>query len=50
MYELDNILEEVKKKDPQDTTPDVKKSLNQIVNELKLTVDDVKGAAVDEQL
>lgn len=50
MYELNNILTEIKQSSTDETMQDVKKSLNQIVNELKLTADDLKGAIVDQDI
>ena len=50
MYELDAILEDVKAVQNGSTLPDIKKSMNQIVNELKLTTEDLKGAVVDSEI
>lgn len=50
MYELDSIMGEVQKKKEDTNLPDVKKSLTQVVNELKLTAEDVKGLVVDSEL
>ena len=33
-----------------DTVPDTSKSLNQVVNELMLSTEDIKGLVVDESM
>lgn len=48
MYQLGNSLDSVRNKAAGSTLEDVKKSLNQIVGELKLTSEDLKGLVVDE--
>ncbi len=50
MYKLGDILNDVTNKKQNSNLPDVKKSLTLIVNELKLTADDLKGAVVDEDI
>ncbi len=50
MYELDSVLQDVKKVQTRENLPDVKKSMEQIVNELKLTAEDIKGAVVDQEV
>ncbi len=50
MYEIDSIAQDIKKAGETDTTEDVKKSLTQVINELKITKEDVKGVAVDQKL
>lgn len=50
LYELDSIMDNVQKKKEDNNLPDVKKSLTQVVNELKLTAEDVKGLVVDSEL
>lgn len=47
MYELSTSLKNTKSAAQKDTLPDIKKSLNQVVNELKLTAEDLKGLVVD---
>lgn len=47
MYSLDPELEEVSASKKTDNMPDVKKSLESVVNELKLTMQDLTGAVVD---
>lgn len=49
MYELGETLDKVTSGGDSDTMPKLKKSLNQIVNELQLTNEDLKGAVVDEK-
>ncbi len=48
MYEIGSSLDDIKKNENSDNIPDIKKSLTQIVNELKLTAEDLKGAVVDD--
>lgn len=49
LYDLNSSLADVKNKAKEATLPDIKKSLNQVVNELKLTAEDLKGLVVDEE-
>ena len=49
LYDLNRSLADVKNKAKEATLPDIKKSLNQVVNELKLTAEDLKGLVVDEE-
>ena len=48
MCELESVLDEVNRVKQAETTPDVKKSLESIVAELKLTMQDLSGAVVDD--
>lgn len=50
MYEIGSALDDIKKSENSDNNPDIKKSLTQIVNELKLTAEDLKGAVVDDNV
>lgn len=47
MYELSQEYTKVRTDKQASTLPDTKKSINQIINELSLTIDDIKGAVVD---
>ena len=50
MYELDSIMKDIKKGKQEEGLSDVKKSLDQVVGELKLTLEDTKGLVVDQEL
>lgn len=47
MYELSQDFTKVRSDKQAATLPDTKKSINQIINELGLTIEDIKGAVVD---
>lgn len=47
MYELSREYTEIQKEKETSTLPDTKKSINQIINELNLTIEDIKGVVVD---
>lgn len=49
LYDLNRTLENINTKEKETNLDDVKKSLNQVVNELKLTASDLSGLLVDEQ-
>ena len=48
MCELESVLDEVSAINQTENMPDVKKSLESVVNELKLTMQDLAGAIVDD--
>lgn len=48
MCELESMLDEVSAIKQTENMPDVKKSLESVVNELKLTMQDLAGAVVDD--
>lgn len=48
MYKLDSELDAVSASKKSDNMPDVKKSLENVVNELKLTMQDLTGSVVDD--
>ncbi len=48
MCELESMLDEVSAIKQTESMPDVKKSLESVVNELKLTMQDLTGAVVDD--
>ena len=48
MCELESVLDEVSAINQTENMPDVKKSLESVVNELKLTMQDLAGAVVDD--
>ena len=48
MCELESVLDEVSQVKQAENMPDVKKSLENIVAELKLTMQDLSGAVVDD--
>lgn len=50
MYKLNDTLNEIISKKQNSTIPDIKKSLEQIIGELKLTSEDLKGSVVDEDI
>lgn len=50
IYELDNILNDVKAMNSGNTQPDVSKSLNLIISELQLVAEDVKGIVIDTEV
>ena len=50
MYKLDSTLDNVVNSQQDSTMDDVKKSLTQVVNELNLTADDLKGAVIDKDV
>lgn len=50
MYELDSVMKNIKKGKQEEALSDVKKSLDQVVGELKLTVEDTKGLVVDQEM
>lgn len=50
MYELDSLMQEITEKVANSNLPDVQKSMTQTVNELLLTLDDIKGLAVDTEV
>lgn len=50
IYELAGVLNEIQTDSQQKVQEDMKKSLDQIVGELKLTAEDLKGAAIDENI
>ncbi len=47
MYELGSAMENVKTESMNSGVQDLKKSLTQVVNEMKLAADDIKGLVVD---
>lgn len=47
MYELSQEYTKARTDKQATILPDTKKSINQIINELNLTIDDIKGAVVD---
>ena len=49
MYELDSLMQEITEKVANSNLPNVQKSMTQAVNELLLTLDDIKGLAVDTE-
>ncbi len=50
MYKLDSTLDNVVNSQQDSTMDDVKKSLTQVINELNLTADDLKGAVIDKDV
>lgn len=50
IYELDSLLQEITEKVANSNLPNVQKSMTQAVNELLLTLDDIKGLAVDTEV
>lgn len=50
MYELSQDFTKARTDKQSSTLPDTKKSINQIINELGLTIDDIKGAVVDTDI
>lgn len=50
MYKLGNSLDSVRRQSTHSTMQDIKKSLNQVISELKLTAEDLKGAVVDKNV
>lgn len=50
MYKLNDTLNEIISKNQNSTIPDIKKSLEQIIGELKLTSEDLKGSVVNEDI
>ena len=50
MYELDSVVKTIKTADRNTMLSDMKKSMQQVVNELKLTADDTKGLVVDKEI
>lgn len=49
MYELDSVMKDVKASNQEEGLSDMKKSLEQVVGELKLTIEDTKGLVVDQE-
>lgn len=50
MYQLSSTLESVTNTNQNSNTDNVKKSLTQVVNELNLTADDLKGIIIDKDI
>lgn len=50
LYELIEDMDKVETQQSSEDMKDIKKSLNQIIGELKLTAEDLKGAVVDTEL
>lgn len=50
MYEIGTAMEAVKQGKETEVLPDDEKSLNQVINELMLSTEDIKGLVVDETL
>lgn len=50
MYNLSKEMNKIKKSAEQENTSDIQKSVEQIVGELMLTMEDVKGAVVDTDI
>lgn len=50
MYQLSSTLESVSNANQNSNTDNVKKSLTQVVNELNLTADDLKGIIIDKDV
>lgn len=50
MFEISENMEQVKQGKDKEAVPDNEKSLNQVINELMLSTEDVKGLVVDEAL
>ena len=50
MYNLSKEMNKIKKSAEQENIPDIQKSVEQIVGELMLTMEDVKGAVVDTDI
>lgn len=50
IYELDNILNDVKAMNSGNTQPDVSKSLDLIISEMQLIAEDVKGIVIDTEV
>ena len=50
IYKLDSTLDNVVNSQQDSTMDDVKKSLTQVINELNLTADDLKGAVIDKDV
>lgn len=50
IYELDNILNDVKVMNSGNTQPDVSKSLDLIISEMQLIAEDVKGIVIDTEV
>lgn len=50
MHEISSSIDQVNQVKEGETLPDKSKSLNQVVNELMLSTEDIKGLVVDENL
>ena len=50
MYEIGTAMDAVKQGKEAEVLPDDEKSLNQVINELMLSTEDIKGLVVDESL
>lgn len=50
MYKIGSTMDQVNQVREGDTVPDTGKSLNQVVNELMLSTEDIKGLVVDESM
>ncbi len=48
MYEIGTAMDQVKKTKEQEAIPETEKSMNQVINELMLSTEDLKGLVVDE--
>lgn len=48
MYEIGTAMDQVKKTKEQEAIPETEKSMNQVINELMLSTEDIKGLVVDE--
>lgn len=50
IYELDQTLEAIKKEQQNQNLPDMKKSMEQVVSEMKIAAEDLKGLIVDSDV
>lgn len=50
MYEIGTSMEQIRKTGEGESVPETEKSLDQMINELILSTEDIKGIAVDEKI
>ena len=50
MYEISTSMDVVKQGKEAEALPDDEKSMTQVINELMLSTEDIKGLVVDEKL
>lgn len=50
IYELDQTLEAIKKEQQNQNLPDMKKSMEEVVSEMKIAAEDLKGLIVDSDV
>lgn len=50
MYEIGTSMEQIRKTGEGESVPETEKSLDQIINELILSTEDIKGLAIDKEI